>query len=304
MKNKKIINEITKLKKDKNAIILAHSYQNIEVDEVADFVGDSLQLSRLAASTDSDIIVFCGVYFMAETAKILSPQKKVLLPNVKSGCAMADTINLEKIKSFKDKHPNIPTVCYVNSTAEVKSESDVCCTSSNALKVVKNLNAKEILFVPDKYLGSWVATQLPNVKINTYNGCCPIHLGIKEKDLISKKEIFPNAYVLVHPECSNDIIKHADFVGSTTQMMDYVMNSDKKEFIIATEKGVIDRLSRDLPNKKIILASDKAVCPNMKTHFLEDILKSLEEEKTEILVDEKLSKKALNSIERMFELCK
>ena len=304
MSNESIINEILKLKKEKDAIILAHAYQNIEIDEVADYVGDSLQLSKIAASNDSKIIVFCGVYFMAETAKILSPNKKVLLPNVKSGCRMADMIDLNQIRRFKAENPNIPVICYVNSTAEVKSEADVCCTSSNALKVVKNLGAKDILFVPDTYLGSWVASKLPEINIITYPGFCPTHLNITAEDLINKKKEYPNAYVLAHPECHKSVTGLADYVGSTTQMMSEVMNSDKDEFIIATEKGVADRLSRDLPDKKIILASRKAVCPNMKRHFLEDVLISLREEQYEITVDEKMAKKALSSIERMFELCR
>ena len=195
-------------------------------------------------------------------------------------------------------------VCYVNSTAEVKSEADVCCTSSNALKVVKNLGVKEVLFVPDTYLGTWVGSKLPDVKIITYPGYCPTHLNITEEDMINKKKEYSNAFVLAHPECHKSVTAQADFVGSTTQMMDVVMKSDKDEFIVATEKGVTDRLSRDLPNKKIILASNKAVCPNMKRHYLEDVLMSLQEEQYEINVDEVLAKKALSSIERMFELCR
>ena len=304
MSNKNIRNQIEKLKKEKNAVILAHSYQNLEIDEVADYTGDSLQLSRLAASTDADIIVFCGVYFMAETAKILSPNKKVLLPNVKSGCRMADMIDLAQIRKFKSEHPDIPVVCYVNSTAEVKSESDICCTSSNALKVVKNLGAKEILFVPDTYLGTWVGSQLPEVKIIPYPGYCPTHLNIRAEDVLNKKAENPRAIVLAHPECHKSVVDLADFAGSTTQMMDFVFKSKEKEFIIATEKGVVDRLSRDLPDKKIIHVSNKAVCPNMKRHYLEDVLTCSQEEQYEINVDEALAKKALLSIERMFELCK
>ena len=304
MSNKHIREKIEKLKKEKNAVILAHCYQNLEIDEVADYTGDSLQLSRLAASTDADIIVFCGVYFMAETAKILSPNKKVLLPNVKSGCRMADMIDLEQIRKFKQQHPNIPVVCYVNSTAEVKSEADVCVTSSNALRVVKNLKAKEILFVPDTYLGSWVGGQLPDVNIITYPGYCPTHLNIMAEDIINKKKENPDAIILAHPECHKSVVELADFAGSTTQMMDFVFNSNEKEFIIATEKGVVDRLSRDLPDKKFILASNRAVCPNMKRHFLEDVLTCLEEEKYEITVDKEMAKKALKSIEEMFKLCK
>lgn len=304
MSNKYIKKEIEKLKKEKNAVILAHSYQNLEIDEIADYTGDSLQLSRLAASTDSDIIVFCGVYFMAETAKILSPQKRVLLPNVKSGCQMADMINIEQLRRFKSEHPNVPVVCYVNSSAEVKSEADVCCTSSNALKVVKNMGVKEVLFVPDQYLGSWVGAQLPDVNVITYSGYCPIHLNITKDDVLNRKQENPNAIVLAHPECHKQVVDEADFVGSTTQMMDYVYNSKEKEFIIVTEKGVVDRLSRDLPNKKFVLVSNKAVCPNMKRHSLEDVLTCLKQERYEINVEETLAKKALGSIERMFDLCK
>lgn len=304
MSNECIKKNIEKLKKEKNAVVLAHSYQNLEIDEIADFTGDSLQLSRLASTTDANIIVFCGVYFMAETAKILSPNKKVLLPNIKSGCRMADMIDLDQIRQFKQEHPDIPVVCYVNSTAEVKSEADVCCTSSNALKVVKNLGAKEILFVPDTYLGTWVSEQLPEINIITYPGYCPTHLNITAKDIIEKKKENPNAIVLAHPECHKNVVELADFAGSTTQIMNYVFNSDKDEFIIATEKGVTDRLSRDLPNKRFILASKRAVCPNMKRHYLEDVLACLEEEQYEIDVEPQLAKKALHSIERMFELCK
>lgn len=299
-----LIKQIETLKNQKNAVILAHSYQNLEIDQIADFTGDSLQLSRLAASTDADIIVFCGVYFMAETAKILSPKKKVLLPNVKSGCRMADMIDLNQIKKFKAEHPNIPVVCYVNSTAEVKSEADVCCTSSNALKVVKNLGVKEVLFAPDTYLGTWVGSQLPDINVITYPGYCPTHLNITAEDIINKKKENPNAVVLAHPECHKSVVELADFAGSTTQIIDFVFKSKEKEFIIATEKGVTDRLSRDLPEKKFILASKRAVCPNMKKHFLEDVLTCLEEEQYVIEVDEVLAQKALKSIERMFELCK
>lgn len=304
MEKEEIKNRIKELKKEKNAIVLAHCYQNVEIDEVADFVGDSLQLSRLAASTNSEIIVFCGVYFMAETAKILSPQKKVLLPNVKSGCQMADMITPEKLRAFKQKHPNIPVVCYVNSTAEVKAEADVCCTSSNAIKVVKNLGVKDVLFVPDNYLGSWVSLKLPEVNVITYDGYCPTHLGITKENILSVKKEYPTAISLAHPECSEEVTSLVDYVGSTTQMMDYVFNSSANEFIIATEKGVVDRLSRDLPDKKFVLASQKAVCPNMKRHHLEDVLSCLEKEEAEITVDANLASKALGSIERMFELCK
>src|SRR5574344_330938 len=193
--------KILKLKQEKNAVILAHCYQNIEIDEVADFVGDSLYLSQMAAKSPADIIIFAGVSFMAQTAKIISPDKKVILPDLKAGCEMADTINLKQLRDFKAKYPNIPTVCYINSTAEVKSECDICCTSSNAIKIIKSLNAKEILFLPDTYLGKWVQSQLGNVNVITYSGYCPTHLRITEEDILESRKKYNNAKILAHPEC-------------------------------------------------------------------------------------------------------
>lgn len=299
-----LINEIIKLKKEKNAVILAHSYQNIEIDEVADFVGDSLYLSQMAAKTDADIIVFAGVYFMAETAKILSPDKKVLLPRLESGCLMADMINLQQLREFKAKHPGLPVVCYINSTAEVKSECDICCTSSNAVKIVKSLNANEVLFAPDTYLGKWVESQLEGVNVIPYPGYCPTHLRIKPEDIINLKEKYPEAQVLVHPECHQSITALADYVGSTTGIMNFAEKSDKKQFIIATELGVVERLQRDLKDKEFILVSEKAICPNMKWHHLEDIYNSLKYEQYEINVDEAIAKKAITCIDRMLEVSK
>lgn len=296
--------EILKLKKEKNAVILAHSYQNLEIDEVADFVGDSLYLSQMAAKTDADIIVFAGVYFMAETAKILSPSKKVLLPRTESGCLMADMINLQQLREFKSKHPNIPTVCYINSTAEVKSECDICCTSSNAVKVVESLNSKEVLFCPDTYLGTWVQSQLSGVKVITYPGYCPTHLRIKPEDIIAMRAKYPEALVLAHPECHQAVTVLADYVGSTTGIMNFATQSDKKTFIIATELGVVERLQRDLPDKEFVLVSEKAICPNMKWHYQEDILNALKYEQYEINVDPEIAKKAIGCIDRMLEVSK
>lgn len=296
---KEIIEKIQKLKKEKNAIVLAHCYQNVEVDEVADFVGDSLYLSQQAAKTDADIIVFAGVYFMAETAKILSPDKKVLLPRLEAGCQMADMINLQQIREFKSKHPNIPVVCYVNSTAEVKSESDICCTSANAVKVVKSMNVPRVLFVPDTYLGTYVGEQLKDVEVITYPGYCPTHLRIRPEDILERKKQYPDAEVLVHPECHKEVVKLADFVGSTTGIMKRAKESSAKTFIIVTELGVVERLERDLPDKKFVLVSPKAVCANMKWIHLEDILNSLEAEQHEIDVDPDLAKRAYAPIEKM-----
>ena len=296
--------EILKLKKEKNAVILGHCYQNIEIDEVADYVGDSLYLSQMAAKTDADIIVFAGVYFMAQTAKIISPNKKVLLPNMQSGCLMADMIDLKQLRKFKAQHSEMPVVCYVNSTAEVKSECDICCTSSNAVKIVDSLNAKEIMFVPDTYLGKWVENQLGNVKVNTFTGFCPTHLRIKPEDIDTAREKYPNALVLAHPECHKEVCLRADYVGSTTGIMKYAMESDKKQFVIATEKGVVDRLQRDCKDKEFILIKDNIVCPNMKRNSLEDIYNVLKNETNEITVDEEMAKKALKCIDRMLEVCK
>lgn len=299
-----LVEKIKKLKKEKNAVILAHCYQNVEIDEVADYVGDSLYLSQRANETDADIIVFAGVYFMAQTAKLLSPDKKVLLPRMESGCRMADMIDLEQVKEFKSLHPNIPVVCYINSTAEVKSECDMCCTSSNAVKVVESMGAKEILFLPDTYLGKWVEAKLGNIKITTYPGFCPTHLQIKPKDILEARKKYPNAKVLAHPECHQEVVKLADYVGSTTGIMKYAIESDNKQFIIATEKGVVDRLKRDYPDKEFILIKDNIICPNMKWHTLQDIYDALDKEQHEITVDAEVAKKAVNCINRMLEVSK
>ena len=299
---KELIEKINKLKKDKNAVVLAHCYQNVEIDEVADYVGDSLYLSQMAAKTNADIIVFAGVYFMAQTAKILNPTRKVLLPRLESGCRMADMITLEQLREFKKKFPKMPTVCYINSTAEVKSECDICCTSSNAVKIVDSLNAEEILFLPDTYLGKWVEAKLGNVKVNTYPGFCPTHMQIRDKDVIAAREKYPNALVLAHPECHQSVTAIADYVGSTTGIMKFAKESDNKQFIIATEKGVVDRLKRDYPEKEFILIKDSVICPNMKWNTLTDIYSALDREEHEITVDEEMAKKALTCIDRMLEV--
>ncbi len=297
-----LIEKINKLKKEKNAVILAHCYQNAEIDEVADYVGDSLYLSQMAAKTDADIIVFAGVYFMAQTAKILNPNRKVLLPRLESGCRMADMITLEQLREFKSKYPEMPTVCYINSTAEVKSECDICCTSSNALKIVNSLKAKEILFLPDTYLGKWVESQLGNVKVNTYTGFCPTHVQIRPKDVTEARAKYPEALVLAHPECHQSVVAMADYVGSTTGIMKFAAQSDKKQFIIATEKGVVDRLKRDYPEKEFYLIKDSVICPNMKWHTLTDIYNALDREEHEITVDSEIASKALKCIDRMLEV--
>lgn len=299
-----LVNKINKLKREKKAVILAHCYQNAEIDKVADFVGDSLYLSQMAEKTDAEIIVFAGVYFMAQTAKILSPNKKVLLPRLESGCLMADMIDLKQLREFKAKYPNIPTVCYINSTAEVKSECDICCTSSNALKIVKSLDTEKVLFLPDTYLGKWIEAQLENVEVITFPGYCPTHLRIKAEDVIEMRKKYPDAKILTHPECHKSVTELSDFVGSTTEIMQYAKDTNAQKIIIATEKGVYDRLKRDLPNKEFIMIRNDIICQNMKWHTLEDIYSALKNEEHEINVDKELIEKAHYCIDRMLEVSK
>ena len=301
-----LVSKIKELKKEKNAIILTHCYQNIEIDDVSDFVGDSLYLSKMAAQTNADIIVFAGVYFMAQSAKLLSPNKKVLLPNLNSGCMMADMINVQNLKSFKDRNPNIPVVCYINSTAEVKANCDVCCTSSNAIEVVKNLNSNKVLFVPDNFLGKYVQHKLPSVEIITFNGYCPIHQRIRLEEIERARKNYPNAMILTHPECNHEVAKRSDFIGSTKEIMEYVKKSDKKQFVIATEKGVVERLNRDSKkegwDKEFILIDENIICPDMKKNTLDSIYDTLLKEENVIEIDLDVAKKATRCIERMFEI--
>ena len=303
-----LVEKINKLKKEKNAIILTHCYQNIEIDEVSDYVGDSLYLSRAAAKTDADIILFAGVYFMAQSAKILSPDKKVLIPDITSGCHMADMIDVENLRLFKKKYPNIPVVCYINSIAEVKAECDVCCTSSNAVDIVKNLNVPKVLFAPDTYLGKWVGQKLKDVEVITFNGFCPVHLRIRPEDIMEARRNYPEALILAHPECHYEVSKLADFVGSTKEIMEFSQKSDKKQFVIATEKGVVERLNRDskLNNwgKEFILINENIICHSMKYNTLEKIYDTLLNETNEITLDKNIIEKASLSIDRMLNLNK
>lgn len=301
---KKIVERINCLKKEKNAIILAHSYQNIEIDSVADFVGDSLYLSQKAKETEAEIIVFAGVYFMAQTAKIISPEKKVLLPNLNAGCLMADMINSTQMAEFKSKNPNIPVVCYINSTAEVKAQCDICCTSSNAVEIVRSLNSPKVLFVPDANLGKYVESQLENVEVIAYAGNCPVHDNITIEDILSARGKYPNAKILIHPECQPKVSALGDFIGSTSGIIDYVKNSEESQFIIVTEKGVADRLQRDYPDKEFILISNNMLCESMKLTTLEEILYSLENEVNEITLDEDIRQLSAGCIERMLKVSK
>lgn len=297
--NTEIINRIINLREEKDAVILAHNYQIGEVQDIADFTGDSFQLSVEASKTEKKIIVFCGVHFMAETAKILSPEKKVLLPDMKSGCLMADMINAERLKKLKDKNPGAKVVCYVNSSAKVKALSDICCTSSNAVNVVKSIpRGKKIIFIPDKYLGSYVQKQTGRELI-LWNGYCPTHVMINVKDIIRLKKEHLEAVVIVHPECTPDVIDIADKVASTGGMLRYVKKSRKKIFIIGTEIGIIHRLKKENPGKIFYPATSNALCPDMKYINLEKVLWSLEDEKYEVRVPDKIARKARTAINRM-----
>ena len=298
-----LTDKIKKLKKEKNAVILAHNYQLPEIHDIADFVGDSLGLSMSAAKTDAEIIVFCGVHFMAETAKILSPKKTVLLPDKNAGCPMADMINADDLKSLKAAHPKAVTLCYVNTSAAVKAQCDYCCTSANALKMVQNILKKneEIIFIPDKYLAQYVANQVGH-KFITWEGYCPTHARILPENIIGAKKLHPRAKVLVHPECKPQLTELADVVASTEKMCAYVQNTPDTEFIIATEIGIIHRMKKENPGKSFYPASDKATCPNMKRINLEKVLWSLEDLTYEITVPQDIMDKARLSIERMLQV--
>jgi quinolinate synthase len=298
---REIIEKINKLRKEKNAIILAHNYQPAEVQDIADFVEDSLGLSIQASKTKADIIVFCGVHFMAETAAILCPDKKVLMPDKNAGCPMADMITPEDVVKLKKEHPGAVVVAYVNTSAAVKAESDYCCTSSNAVKVVEKLKDKEIIFIPDKYLGLYV-TKMTGKQMTLFNGFCPTHMKILPQHIINAKKEHPAAKVLVHPECRPETQALADVIASTGGMIKYVSGSKTKEFIIGTEVGIIHRLEKENPEKAFYPATDLAVCPNMKLTTLEKVLWSLEEEKEEIKVPPHTAKKAKQAVERMLEL--
>jgi len=302
MTNNNIADRILKLKQKKDAVILAHNYQIGEVQDIADFVGDSLQLSIEASKVKNSIIVFCGVHFMAETAKMLNPGKKVLLPDENAGCPMADMITAQQLEEFKQAHPGAVVICYINSTAAVKALSDICCTSSNAIKVVESVPAdKEIIFVPDKYLGSYVQSRTGR-KMILWNGYCPTHIRINAKNIIELKKKHLDAEIIVHPENTPEVIEVSDRVESTGGMLKYIKGSDKKNFIIGTEIGIMHRLKKENPGRQFIAAFDRAICPNMKLINMEKVLWSLEEEQTEIMVPADIARKAISAIDRMIEL--
>jgi quinolinate synthase len=296
-----IIDNIQKLKKQKNAVILAHNYQRPEVQDIADYVGDSLGLSIQASKTNADIIVFCGVHFMAETAAILSPLKKVLMPDLNAGCPMAEMIKPDDVRKLRAEHHGVPVVAYVNTTAAVKAEVDYCCTSANAVKVVNSIKSDRIIFIPDKYLGDYVAKQTGKDLI-LFNGFCPTHVRILPEHIQKVKKDHSNAIVIVHPECLPAVVALADKVASTEGMARFVQSSKDKEFIVATEIGMLHRLRKENPGKSFYPATELAACPNMKKTTIEKVLWSLEEEGTRIVVPVDIAKKAKLAIDRMIEL--
>ena len=291
--------EIEKLKRERNARVLAHNYQLDEVQEVADYIGDSFYLSKVAAKIDCDVIVFGGVRFMAETAKILSPEKIVLLPESDAGCPLADTITDEDVRNLKSQHPGAPVVCYINSSAEVKAESDICCTSSNAIKVVASLPARKVIFVPDANLGDYVAKQLPDKELVLWKGCCVTHAKVKPSDILQMREKYPEAKILVHPECVPAVVELADFVGSTSEIIRYAESSDARVLIIGTEVGVLCNLRKSRPEKQIFLLHPGLVCPNMKKTRLQSIYEALSNNQYPIHVEEAVAEKAKHAITRM-----
>ena len=294
--------KIKDLKKKRNAIILVHNYQLPEVQDVADFRGDSLELSRIAAKTDAKVIVFCGVHFMAETASILCPQKHVIMPDAFAGCPMANMITAEDLKELKKEHPRAVVVGYVNTSAQVKAELDVCCTSTNAIAVVNALkNEKEIIFVPDKYLADYVAKQTGR-KLISWNGFCPTHVKILAEDIKREKRFHPQAKVMVHPECLPQVIALADAVLSTSKMCQYAKETGAKEIIVGTEVGLIHRLKEDNPTKKFYPATERAVCPNMKRTTQEKVLWALEELKEEIKIPDEIRRRARKAIDKMLKI--
>jgi quinolinate synthase len=294
--------EIIRLKAERDAIIVAHYYQRDEVQAIADIVGDSFALARHCAETTSPVIVFCGVHFMAESARILSPDKTVLLPEINAGCPMADMVDDQALRDWKADHPGVAVVCYINSSAAVKAECDICCTSSNAVAVVRSLDAREILFVPDCNLGQYVALQVPEKKIHFWDGYCITHHKVKSEDVAAARKAHPDALLLVHPECRPEIWQQADFVGSTKQIIDYAAKSSADKFLIGTEMGVFWKLQQDNPGKTFYLLQAGMVCPNMKRTSLASVRDALSLMRYQIEVTEDIQNRARQSLTRMLAI--
>lgn len=297
----RLIKKIRTLAAEKNAVILAHNYQRYEVQKAADLVGDSLGLSQQAADTAARMIVFCGVFFMAESAKILSPGKKVVMPVLEAGCPLADTLTVESLRSLKAEHPGAPVVCYINTTAAIKAECDICCTSANMLQVVESLPDKKLIFVPDRNMGRYLQTKSTK-ELVLWKGVCPTHHRLKKEHVLELKALHPAAKFIAHPECRLDVLELADAVRSTTGFFRYVKESDAREFIIGTETGVIPRMREEYPGKTLYAASEAMACPNMKITTLEDVLLVLEKEDNEVNVPDEIRKGAVVSLERMLSV--
>lgn len=297
-------NRIEKLKKEKNACIMAHYYAPYEVQEIADFVGDSFYLAKVAKESTADIIVFCGVGFMGESAKILCPDKKVLMPDLTADCPMAHMVKEGKISEMREKYDDLAVACYINSTAALKCQSDVCVTSSNAVKIVKALPNKNIFFIPDRNLGRFVASQVPEKNIILNDGCCPIHADVTEASVKAAMDEHKDALVLCHPECEPEVVKLSHFSGSTAEIIDFAKESDATEFIICTEDGVGFKLRSDNPDKKFYFPSPCPVCKDMKLNTLENVLKVLEIEENRVEVEDDIRIHALLPLNRMLELGK
>ncbi len=293
--------KIKQLVKEKNAVILAHNYQPPEIQDIADLCGDSLELSIKASKTDADIIVFCGVRFMAETASILCPGKTILLPVQDAGCPMADMVTPDALKKEKQRLGNIPVITYVNSTAAVKALSDICCTSANVIDVVKSIGAKEVLMTPDKNLAQYAASKT-DVKIHLWNGFCPYHNTLTIEEVKEAKKNHPSAVFMAHPECPPEILKMADAVKSTSGMIKFAGESGSKSFIVGTENGLLYPLSKAFPEKRFYSASEKMLCTDMKKTGLEDIIESLENNTGEVKISEDMRKKAFKAVQRMIDL--
>ncbi len=294
--------KILKLKAKKNAVILAHYYAPAEVQELADYVGDSFYLAKAAKESEADIIVFAGVSFMGESAKILNPEKKVLMPDLSADCPMAHMVAKGKIEKAREMYQDLAVVCYINSDAELKAKSDACVTSSNAVKIVKALPNKNILFIPDKNLGAFVADLVPEKNIILNDGYCPIHAALCASELKEAQEKHPSAITLSHPECEKEILEISDFIGSTAEIISYVKNSCADEFIICTEVGVLSKLVSDNPEKKFYFPKTEPICPDMKLNTLEKLLFTLENEENEVLLNDELRYGALSALEKMLEL--
>ncbi len=296
--------EILKLKKEKNAVILAHYYAPAEVQEIADHVGDSFYLAKVAKKSTADRIVFCGVYFMGESAKILNPEKKVLMPDLTADCPMAHMVAMGKIEEMRAAYEDLAVVCYINSTAALKAKSDVCVTSSNAISIVRALPNKNIFFIPDRNLGRFVAENVPEKNIILNDGCCPVHAAITAREVEEEKKAHPNALVLTHPECEAEILALSDYIGSTAEMIAYAKQSPCDEFIICTEDGVEFKLTGDSPAKKFYFPRPRPCCADMKLNTPEKLLYVLQTEENEITVDPKTREAALAPLDRMLELAR